>query len=210
MTKKFDYQKAYKELYQPKEKPMLVDVPEMTFIMVDGSGSPKDEDYQSAVEVLYALSYTIKMSHKKGKEPPGFFDYVVPPLEGLYWSKDGKLQPTTPKPDWRWTVMIRQPEFVTPEVFYWAVAECEKKKPQLDVSRARLDSFKEGLCVQILHVGPYDEEYRSIALLEEYIAENGLTNLVGKGHKHHEIYLSNPNKTAPEKLKTVIRYPVSR
>ena len=210
MSASFDYKKAYKELYRPKEKPVLVDVPEMTFIMIDGSGAPDDEKYQSAIKTLYSLSYTIKMSHKKGQAPEGFFQYVVPPLESLWWSKNGKLDPTMPKSDWLWTAMIRQPEFVTPEVFRWAVEECKKKKPPVDVSRARLDSFKEGLCVQILHVGPYHEEHRSTALLEEYIAENGLTNLVGKEHKHHEIYLSDPNRTAPEKLKTVIRFPVSR
>lgn len=209
MPAAFDYKKEYKELYLPKEKPVLVDVPEMTFIMIDGSGAPEGEEYQSAIETIYALSYTIKMSYKRGQEPVGFFEYVVPPLESLWWSKGGKLDPRMPKSDWLWTVMIRQPEFVTPEVFRWAVEECRKKKPQLDVSRARLESFKEGLCVQVLHIGRYDEEYRSTALLEEYIAENGLRNLVGREHKHHEIYLSDPHRTAPEKLKTVIRFPVS-
>lgn len=210
MSIKIDYKKVDKDLYFPKQKPMLIDVPPMNFIMVDGSGVPSNALYQQSVQTLYSLSFTIKMSKMKGQQPDDYFEYVVPPLEGLWWCKGGKLEWNNPKEEWLWTSMIRQPEFVTEEVFEWAVHECKKKKPQVDVSKARFNVFTEGQCVQIMHIGPYDEEYHSIELINDFIVEHNLVNLTGDVHKHHEIYLSDPRKTPPEKLKTVLRFPVKK
>jgi hypothetical protein len=210
MSDKLDYKKEYPDLYLPKQKPALIKVPAMNFIMVDGKGDPASEPYQSAIQILYSLTFTIKMSKMSGRQPIGYFEYVVPPLEGLWWCEGGKFDWHKPKSEWWWTSMIRQPEFVTQAVFEWAVAESQRKKPEVDVSKARLNSFEEGLCVQMMHIGAYDDEYRSIELIEQYIAENGLTNLTGDIDKHHEIYLSDPRKTAPERLKTVLRFPVKR
>lgn len=205
---KFDFKKEYKDLYLPGKKPMLIDVPDMNFIMVDGQGAPGGEAYQSAMSVLYALTFTIKMSKMGAWQPEGYFEYVVPPLEGLWWSAEGRLDQSSPRETWLWTSMIRQPAFVTPDVFGWAVAECAAKKPELGVKSARFESFREGLCVQIMHIGPYAEEERSMKLLAGYMEENALVDESGKERKHHEIYLGDPRKTAPEKLRTVLRTPV--
>jgi hypothetical protein len=213
---KLDYKKEYKNLYLPKQKPEVVDVPAMTFLMVNGSGNPNDEggEYQQAVELLYGLSYTIKMSNKNGCAPQGYFEYVVPPLEGLWWLEQEDDMDFTQKNKFCWTSMLRQPEFVTPEVFEWACTELKRKKPQIDLSKAHLETFAEGSCVQILHVGPYDEEPKSIQQIEAFIKENALRNAIstaypnGRIRRHHEIYLSDPRKTAPEKLKTVLRHPI--
>ncbi len=210
MVNKFDYKKEYKDLYIPKRKPTLIDVPTMNFIMIDGQGVPGHKEYQDAMQVLYSLSFTIKMSKMSGQEPDGYFEYVVPPLEGLWWCKGGKLDWNKPKTEWLWTSMIRQPEFVTEEVFEWAVEECKKKKPDIDVSKARFNSFTEGLCVQMMHIGPYDEEYISIELIDKFITENNLINITDDVHKHHEIYLSDPRRTSRERLRTVLRFPVKK
>ncbi len=203
---KLDYKKEYKDLYLPKSSPVLIDVPEMTFIMVDGSGAPEGEEYQQAMQVLYALCYTIKMSHMGGRQPEGYFEYVVPPLEGLWWGQDGfDLQN---RASWLWTSMIRQPEFVTKDVFDWAADECRKKKPDIPVHRAKLENFAEGKCVQIMHTGPYSEEPATIQKMRDFIEQSGLKNETGSVRKHHEIYLADPRKVAPEKWKTVIRLPV--
>ena len=212
MPSKFDFKREYKDLYMPKTKPMLIDAPQMSFIMIDGKGDPNspDGDYAKAVEVLYGLTYTIKMSKMSGEEPKGYFEYVVPPLEGLWWfdldNFDGfKIKD---KDQFYWTSMIRQPEFVTEEVFDWAKEKLKKKKPALDLSTARFEVFTEGKCAQILHLGPYDNEPETIKILEEYIVASGYVNDISDLRKHHEIYLSDPRKTPPEKLKTVIRHPV--
>lgn len=212
---KLDYKKEFKDLYMPKRKPTLIDVPTMNFIMVDGRGNPNDKDgeYQSAVELLYGLSYTIKMSKMGNYQPKGYFEYVVPPLEGLWWMKDCKIDLTN-KDKLYWTSMIRQPEFVTKEVFQWACSEIIKKKPHLDISKVQFKTFTEGLCVQIMHIGPYDDEPKTVAQIENYIESNNLRNAIstvqsdGTIRRHHEIYLSDPRKTSPEKLKTVLRHPV--
>ena len=214
-TEKLDYKKAYKELYLPKQKPTVVDVPSMTFIMVNGSGNPNDcsGEYQQAVELLYGLSYTIKMSIKNGCEPKDYFDYVVPPLEGLWWIEEDTMD-FTQKNKFSWTSMIRQPEFVTEEAFQWACEQLKRKKPKIDTSKAYLDTFSEGLCVQMMHIGPFDDEPKTIKLIETYISENSFKNAIssvepdGRIKRHHEIYLSDPRKTAPEKLKTVLRHPI--
>jgi hypothetical protein len=215
IAEKIDYKKKYKDLYLPKQKPMVIEVPTMTFIMVNGSGNPNNEEgeYLQAVELLYGLAYTIKMSKRNGYEPEGYFDYVVPPLEGLWWLEDDNMDFTL-KDKYCWTSMIRQPEFVTREVFEWACEELKRKKPKMDTSKAYLETFSEGLCVQIMHIGPYDDEPKSVKLIESYISENSLKDAIsiayldGRIRRHHEIYLSDPRKTTPEKMKTVLRHPV--
>ena len=172
----FDFKKEYKDLYLPTKKPMIVEVPQMRFIMVNGKGDPNTSAlYKEAVEVLYGLSYTIKMSKKSSVQPPGYFDFVVPPLEGLWWFEDNYFDGTVigRKDEFNWVMMIRQPEFVTPEVFAAAKAQLAKKKPGIDLSIARLEDFTEGLCAQILHIGPYDDEAATVAVLEEFIAAQG-------------------------------------
>jgi hypothetical protein len=177
--------------------------------MVDGKGDPNNpnSEYQSALELLYAVTYTIKMSKMGGKTPKGYFEYVVPPLEGLWWMADGGPFDFIHK-DFCWISMIRQPEFVTAEVFEAARAETAKKKPALDVSKIRLASFEEGLCVQCMHLGPYGEERRTKEKMDAFAAENNLLIDFSDTRRHHEIYLGDPRKTAPEKLKTVLRHPV--
>lgn len=205
-----DYKKTEKELYLPKTKPSLIEVPEMTFIMVDGSGDPNTcPEYKRAIELLYGLSYSIKMSKMSGTQPVGYFEYVVPPLEGLWWHRDGGvIDDISDKDSFSWISMIRQPEFVTSEVFETAKATLAKKKPALDVKAARLEQFTEGSCAQIMHVGSYDDEPATIAVLEDFITEQGSVPDFTNRRRHHEIYLGDPRKTAPERLKTVIRYPI--
>jgi hypothetical protein len=218
MSVKFDYKKEYKNLYQPKTVPMIVDVPKMKFIMIDGKGNPNDEagEYVKAIEILYGFSYTIKMSNKSGNAPSDFFEYVVPPLEGLWWTEVDRPFDTSQKDKLIWTAMIRQPEFVTEEVFKWAVDELKKRKPQLDTSKARLEEFTEGLCVQMMHLGPYDEEAATVKAIDDFAASKGYVNAIsevrpdGTIRRHHEIYLNDPRKVAPEKMKTVIRHPIRK
>jgi hypothetical protein len=213
---KLDYKKENKDLYLPKQKPTLVEVPAMNFIMINGRGNPNDSDgeYQQAVELLYGLSYTIKMSKRNGFIPEGYFEYVVPPLEGLWWLEDESDMDFTQKNKYFWTSMLRQPEFVSTEVFQWACQELKIKKPHIDTSKAYLEIFKEGSCVQIMHIGPYAEEPKTIEQIEAFIKENNLRNAIstaysdGRIRRHHEIYLSDPRKTSQEKLKTVLRHPV--
>ena len=213
---KLDYKKEYKDLYMPKAKPCLIDVPPICYIMVDGKGNPNIEggEYQQAVELLYALSYTIKMSKMGGNPPEGYFEYVVPPLEGLWWLNDDSHFDFSIKEKYCWTSMIRQPEFVTQEVFDWACKELAKKKPELNTSKARLQTYHEGLCVQMMHRGPYDEEPKTIAQIDAFIKENSYENAIsdvgadGMIKRHHEIYLGDPRKTEPSKMKTVLRHPV--
>lgn len=209
-AEKLDYKKSFKGLYMPSAKPAAVNVPPMIFFAADGSGDPNTSlDYKEAVEILYGLSFTVKMS-KLGSTPiDGYFDYVVPPLEGL-WQTDDGLPPAViaDKSKFRWTSMIRQPEFVTEEVFDWAKNSLHRKKPELQLSRARFMLFDEGLCVQAMHKGSYDGEAATIGKIHEFIAENGYAEDISGGRMHHEIYLSDPRRCAPERLKTVIRIPV--
>ena len=205
--KAFDYKKEYKDLYLPNTKPVQVDVPSMNFIMVDGAGDPNSPVFRRVVEVLYGFSFTIKMSKMKGAQPPGYFEYVVPPLEGLWWVSGGGFS-FERRDNWLWTAMIRQPEFVTPEVFAWAHNELRKKKPELRVDAARFETFTEGRCVQAMHIGPYATEPETMLKIEAFMAANNLKDKVGHGGKHHEIYLSDPRKANPETMKTVLRHPV--
>jgi hypothetical protein len=209
---KLEYIKAFPELYAPGTQPSLVDVPEMIFFQVDGCGNPNDPEgeYARAVELLYALAYTIKMSIKSGSAPEGYFEYTVPPLEGLWWFGDDAVDVlTADKQQYKWTSMIRQPEFVTNEVFEWAAGEVRHSK-KLDTSRARLARFREGLCVQCMHIGPYAQEPATVEKINAYAAENGLLCDLSEARKHHEIYLGDPRRSAPEKLRTVLRHPVRR
>lgn len=206
---KLDYKKKFKELYQPSAKPALIDVPEMIFFAVEGAGDPnKCREYKEAMEILYGLSFTVKMSKMNNTQPEGYFEYVVPPLEGLWYQESTNGIDYSRKDDFHWISMIRQPEFVTEEVFETAKAALSKKKTSLDISKARLMRYTEGLCVQLMHTGPYDDEPASIAKLERFADENSYAENFGTGRYHHEIYLSDPRKCAPERLRTVIRHPV--
>lgn len=210
---KLDYKKAYKELYQPKTKPSIIEVPEMIFIAIDGEGNPNTSpEYKAAIEVIYGLSYTIKMSKMNGTQPAGYFEYVVPPLEGLWQvdSVDFDGMNVTDKDKFKWISMIRQPEFVTEGVFEQAKIVLKKKKPALDLSKARLMKMTEGLCVQIMHKGSYDDEPASIEQMKRFLDVNGYIEDFSEGRFHHEIYLSDPRKCSTDKLKTVIRHPIKK
>lgn len=207
----FDFKKEYKEFYLPKRRPEIVEVPAMHYVAVRGSGDPNAENgaYQQAVGVLYGVAYTLKMSHKSGYQMEGFFEYVVPPLEGFWW-QDGKTEVDyRDKSGFRWISAIRLPDFVTEKDFAWAVSEVERKK-KLDCSAAEFLTVEEGLCVQIMHLGPYDDEPESVARMDEYLAEQGYENDLSETRRHHEIYLSDPRRAAPEKWKTVIRHPIKK
>lgn len=201
-----DYKKMQKDLYQPKTIPSIVNVPEMVFIAVDGKGDPNiSAEYTGAVELLYGLSYSIKMNNKS------ILEYVVPPLEG-FWSVAGNFKgggaPITDKSKFIWTMLIRQPDFVTAEVFETAKAALAKKKPSLDISKARLETITEGLCVQVMHIGPYDDEPATVGTLDGFAVKSGYIIDIDDTRRHHEIYLSDPRKVVPEKLKTILRHPV--
>lgn len=207
----YDYKKECKEFYQPSKKPSLVEVPAMNYVAVHGKGDPNepDGDYQHALELLYGISFTIKMAPKAGVDLDGYFAYVVPPLEG-FWSLPGSegFDPAR-KAEFSWISCIRLPDFVTPETFAWAKEEAERKKKR-DFSQAEFLTVDEGLCVQCMHVGPYDDEPPTIAAMRTFAEESGCRVDLGPERLHHEIYLSDPRRTAPEKIKTVIRIPVRR
>lgn len=206
---KLDYKKKFKELYQPSAKPALIDVPEMIFFAVEGAGDPNTcLEYKEAMEILYGLSFTVKMSKMNNTQPEGYFEYVVPPLEGLWYQESTNGIDYSRKDDFHWISMIRQPDFVTEDVFETAKAALLKKKPSLDISKARLMRYTEGLCIQLMHTGPYDDEPASIEKLGRFAEQNGYAEDFSAGRYHHEIYLSDPRKCAPERLRTVIRHPV--
>lgn len=207
-----DFTKEEKALYQPKTEPSLIDVPEMTFFAVDGAGDPNDPSgtYAAAVGLLYALSYTVKMSDRGGHAIGGFFAYRVPPLEGLWQMANGRPGVDyADKAGFEWTSMIRQPAFVDEDVFSWACAEVRRKKG-IDPSVARLFRYREGLCVQCMHIGPYDDEPATVTRMDAFLAQNGYRNDLSEARKHHEIYLGDPRRTAPEKRRTVLRHPVTK
>jgi len=205
-----DFKKTQKNLYQPGAKPSVIEAPEMVFIMIDGRGDPNtSEAYQSALEVLYGLAYAVKMSKMGGNQPEGYYDFVVPPLEGLWSTETGIFEPgVTEKSAFCWTSMIRLPEFVTAEVFEAAKISLARKKPNLDLSVARLEAFTEGLCAQVMHIGPYDSELATILALKTFIADSGYRLDLSDTRRHHELYLNDPRKTSPDKLKTIIRCPI--
>lgn len=214
---KLDYKKEFKDLYLPKSKPMLIDVPTMKFIMVQGKGNPNSQngEYQEALQLLYGLSFTIKMSKLGTNKIEGYFEYVVPPLEGFWWNEREEGVDYKHKETFEWISMIRQPEFVTEDVYKWACKELKNKKG-INTNKSEFRELKEGLCVQMLHIGSYDDEPKTIEEIEEYIKNNNLKNDIGTKRddniirRHHEIYLSDPRKTATNNLKTVIRIPVAK
>ena len=196
----FDFKKEYKEYYMPKNKPQIIEIPPMNYIAVRGQGDPNDEngEYKQAIGILYAVAYTLKMSYKTDYKIDGFFEYVVPPLEGFWWSDNGESFDYADKSQLRWISVIRLPDFITNKDFQWAVETASKKK-KLDFSSAEFLTFNEGLCVQIMHNGSYDDEPATVEIMDKYIAENGYMNDISNERLHHEIYLSDPRKTPPEK-----------
>lgn len=207
----FDFKKEYKEFYMPKNKPEIVTVPKANYIAVRGKGNPNDIDgaYQQAISILYAVAYTLKMSYKTEHKIEGFFEYVVPPLEGFWWQDNVDGIDYADKAAFNWISVIRLPEFITKKDFEWAVETASEKK-KLDCSSAEFLIVDEGLCVQIMHIGAFDDEPQTVALMDEYIAQNGYENDITESRLHHEIYLSDARKVAPEKWKTVIRHPIKR
>ena len=205
----FDYKKEYKEFYMPKNKPAIVDVPEMNFIAVRGEGDPntEDSDYKKAIGLLYGIAFTIKMSRKGDHQIEGYFDYVVPPLEGFWWQDGVDGIDYAHKENFKWISVIRLPDFVTKEDFDWAIAEATRKKKE-DFSAVEFLTIKEGLCVQCMHLGSYDDEPATIEMMDRYAEEQGYETDITDERLHHEIYLSDARKVAPEKLKTVIRHPI--
>lgn len=207
----FDFKKEYKELYLPKNKPEIVTVPGANYIAVRGKGNPNiaGGEYQQAISVLYAVGYTLKMSYKTDYKIEGFFEYVVPPLEGFWWQEGADGVDYSNKDLFCWLSVIRLPDFVGREDFEWAVKTAAKKK-NMDCSAAEFLRIEEGLCVQMMHLGPFDDEPATIAAMDRYLQENGYVADLTDKRLHHEIYLSDPRKTAPEKYKTVIRHPVKK
>ena len=207
----FDFKKEYKEFYMPKNKPAIVNIPKMNYIAVRGKGNPNEEggEYKTAVGILYAVAYTIKMSKMGEHKIDGYFDYVVPPLEGFWWQEGIDGVDYKHKETFCWISVIRLPDFVTKAEFDWAVQTAREKK-RIDCSRAEFLTIEEGLCVQIMHNGSYDDEPASVELMHKFVQENGYELDFSDTRLHHEIYLSDPRKCAVEKLKTVIRHPVKK
>ncbi len=205
----FDYKKEYKEFYMPKDKPAIVTVPSMNYIAVRGSGDPNREDgeYKQSIGLLYGIAFTIKMSKKSDHQIDGYFDYVVPPLEGFWWQEQKAEIDYAHKEDFRWISVIRLPDFVTKEDFDWAISEATRKK-KTDFSKVEFMTIEEGLCIQCLHVGSYDDEPATVRIMNDYMKEQGYVLDITDKRLHHEIYLSDARKVAPEKLKTVIRHPI--
>lgn len=205
----FDYKKEYKAFYLPKNQPVLVDIPPMNYIAVRGQGDPNqpDGEYQDAMRQLYGIAFTIKMSKMGDHRIEGYFDYVVPPLEGLWWQEGGAPLDLAHKEGFRWVSMIRLPDFVTPADFAWAVAEATAKK-KADFSGVEFLTLHEGLCVQCMHVGAYDDEPATLTRMHAYLAEMGYTADITDQRRHHEIYLSDARKVAADKRRTVLRQPI--
>lgn len=208
----FDYKKEYKDFYMPKNKPSIVKIPKMNYIAVRGKGNPNDEngEYKQTIGLLYAIAFTIKMSYKGNYKIDGYFEYVVPPLEGFWWQEENRgTIDYNHKEKLNFISMIRLPDFVTKKDFEWAIEEASKKKKQ-DFSKVEFLSYDEGMCVQCMHVGSYDNEPATINLMQEYMIENGYQLDITEDRFHHEIYLSDPRRCEVSKLKTVIRHPIKK
>lgn len=207
----FDFKKEYKEYYMPKNKPEIVDVSPFNYLAVRGQGDPNELGgaYQEAVSILYAVAYTLKMSYKTDYKIEGFFEYVVPPLEGFWWQEGVEGVDYSDKSSFHWISVIRLPDFITEDHFNWAVETAFKKK-KMDCSKAEFLTIDEGWCVQMMHIGPYDDEPASVAKMVAFVEENGYAEDFSEDRLHHEIYLSDPRRVAPEKLKTVIRHPIKK
>ena len=205
----FDFKKEYKEFYMPPRKPGIVSIPKMNYIAVRGTGDPNSEngEYKESIGLLYAVAFTIKMSKMGSHRMAGYFDYVVPPLEG-FWRQEGSDSiDYSYKEKFHFISAIRLPDFVTADEFNWAVGEAARKK-KLDLSKVEFFTYNEGLCVQCMHIGPYDDEPKTIEAMHEHAAQNGCVPDIRAERMHHEIYLSDPRKCAPERLKTVVRHPI--
>ena len=207
----FDFKKEYKEFYMPKGKPEIVTVPKMNYIAVRGKGNPNEDDgdYKKSIELLYGIAYTIKMSKKGDHKIEGYFDYVVPPLEGFWWQDDVDGIDCSHKENFQWISVIRLPDFVTKVDFVWAIEDATRKK-KMDFSKVEFLEIEEGLCVQCMHTGSYDDEPATVSMMHEFIESQGYALDITDKRLHHEIYLSDPRKVAPEKLKTVIRHPIRK
>ena len=207
----FDLKKEFKEYYQPKNKPEIVNIPSINYLAVRGSGDPNDEtgDYKKALESLYAVAYTLRMSYKTDYKINGFYEYIVPPLEGFWWQDGTDGVNYADKTSFNWISVIRLPDFISGKDIEWAVMTATKKK-KTDCSQVKFLTVNEGLCVQIMHIGPYDNEPVTVKLMDDYLAQNGYENNLNSERMHHEIYLSDPRKCLPEKMKTVIRHPIQR
>jgi len=207
----FDYKKEYKEFYMPKNKPGIVEVSPMNYIAVRGKGDPNEEEseYKESIGMLYAIAFTIKMSKKGNHQIEGYFDYVVPPLEGFWWQEHTEGIDYSQKADFQFISVIRLPDFVTKEDFDWAIEEATKKKKQ-DFSKVEFLTYDEGLCVQCMHIGSYDEEPKTVQMMHDFMVEQGYVLDITDKRLHHEIYLSDARRVAPEKLKTVIRHPIRK
>lgn len=207
----FDFKKEYKEFYKPGNKPEIVTVPKANYIAVRGQGDPNEEGgaYQQAIGVLYAVAYTLKMSYKSDYRIEGFFEYTVPPLEGFWWQEGTSGADYGNKSAFHWISVIRLPDFVSQKDFNWAVQTAAKKK-KLDCSSAEFLTVEEGLCVQMTHLGPFDSEPASVALMDAFLQENGYVNDLSDTRLHHEIYMSDARKVPPEKWKTVLRHPIKK
>lgn len=205
----FDFKKKYKEYYMPKNKPSIVTIPEMNYVAVRGKGNPNEEGgaYQTAVSILYAIAYTLKMSYKTDYKIEGFYEYVVPPLEGFWWQDNVNGVDYANKDSFNWISVIRLPDFITEQDFNWAIEAATKKK-KIDCSSAEYLTVDEGLCVQIMHLGAFDNEPATVAIMDKYLSQNGYQNDINNVRLHHEIYLSDPRKSEISKWKTVIRHPI--
>ena len=207
----FDYKKEYKEFYMPKNKPNIIEIPKMNYIAVRGKGNPNEEnsEYKQTIGLLYAIAFTIKMSYKTSHKIEGYFEYVVPPLEGFWWQNGIEGLDYNRKEDMEFISMIRLPDFVTKEEFDWAISEATNKKKQ-DFSKVEYLIYDEGLCVQCMHIGSYDNEPATIEMMKSYAEENGYEIDITDSRFHHEIYLSDPRRCDESKLKTVIRHPIRK
>ena len=207
----FDFKKEYKEFYLPKNKPQIVTLPPVNYIAVSGKGNPNEEGgaYKASIGVVYAIAYTIKMSKMGDHRIEGYYDYVVPPLEGFWWQEGVDGFDYGDKSTFHWVSVIRLPDFVTRAEFDWAVAEATRKK-KLDCSAAEFLTIDEGECVQIMHLGAFDDEPATVAVMDAFLEENGYDNDFSATRRHHEIYLSDARKVVPEKWKTVIRHPIKK
>ena len=207
----FDYKKEYKEFYMPKKKPGIVEIPKMNYIAVRGKGNPNDEngEYKSSIGLLYAIAFTIKMSYKGTHKIDGYFEYVVPPLEGFWWQENTEGIDYNRKDDMNFISVIRLPDFVNEDDFKWAVDEATEKKKQ-DFSKVEFLTYDEGICVQCMHIGSYDNEPETVELMHKYMEENGYKLDITDSRLHHEIYLSDPRRCDESKLKTVIRHPIKK
>lgn len=207
----FDYKKEYKEFYMPKKKQGIVEIPKMNYIAVRGKGNPNDEnsEYKNSIGLLYAIAFTIKMSYKGTHKIDGYFEYVVPPLEGFWWQENTNGIDYNRKEDMNFISVIRLPDFVTEDDFKWAVDEATQKKKQ-DFSKVEFFTYDEGVCVQCMHIGSYDNEPETVDLMHKYMEENGYELDITDSRLHHEIYLSDPRRCDESKLKTVIRHPIKK